>query len=255
MGTFNNIHVVIPTYNEAENLKGLVSALYSLPIDRLNILIVDDNSPDGTGEIAEDLAHKYPGRLSVLHRSGKLGLGSAYIKGFRTALESGADCIVQMDADFSHPPDKIIEFTKALSKTDAALGSRYITGGKLDESWPLWRKSLSAFGNIYAKTILRLPIHDATGGFRAWRRDTLLGMPLERIRSNGYAFQVEMIYVAYRLGFSFIEVPFYFADRQWGSSKMSFPIQLEAAIRVWQMLYEYRDLQAVSRSKPDSLIL
>lgn len=255
MGTFNNIYVIIPTYNEAENLNGLISALYSLPIDRLNILIVDDNSPDGTGEIAEDLAQKYPGRLSVLHRSGKLGLGSAYIKGFRTALEAGADYIVQMDADFSHPPEKIIEFTKVLLKTDAALGSRYIAGGNLDERWPLWRKSLSAFGNIYAKTILRLPIHDVTGGFRAWRRDTLLGMPLERIRSNGYAFQVEMVYVAYRLGFSFIEVPFYFADRQWGSSKMSFSIQLEAAIRVWQMLYEYRDLQAVGRSKPDSLIL
>lgn len=255
MGTSKNIHIVIPTYNEAENLKGLVSALYSLPIDRLNILIVDDNSPDGTGEIAEDLAHKYPGRLSVLHRAGKLGLGSAYIKGFRTALESGADYIVQMDADFSHPPEKIIEFINALSKTDAALGSRYIAGGKLDENWPLWRKGLSAFGNFYAKTILRLPIHDATGGFRAWRRETLLGMPLERIRSNGYAFQVEMIYVAYRLGFSFIEVPFYFADRQWGISKMSFSIQIEAATRVWQMPYEYRDLQSITRSKPDSMIL
>ena len=255
MGTSNNIHIVIPTYNEAENLNKLVSALYNLPIDRLNLLIVDDNSPDGTGDIAEDLAHKYPDRLSVLHRSGKFGLGSAYIKGFRTALESGADYIVQMDADFSHPPEKIIKFTKALSKTDAALGSRYITGGRLDENWPLWRKSLSAFGNIYAKKILRLPIHDATGGFRAWRRETLLGMPLERIRSNGYAFQVEMVYVAYRLGFSFIEVPFYFADRQWGSSKMSFSIQIEAATRVWQMLYEYRDLRSKERSKTDSLIL
>ena len=254
MGTSNNIHIVIPTYNEAENLNNLVSALFNLQIDRLHVLIVDDNSPDGTGDIAEDLEQKYPDQISVLHREGKLGLGSAYIKGFRAALEAGADYIVQMDADFSHPPEKIIEFTKALSKTDAVLGSRYIAGGKLDEHWPLWRKGLSAFGNIYAKTILRLPIHDATGGFRAWRRETLLGMPLERIRSNGYAFQVEMIYVAYRLGFSFIEVPFYFADRQWGSSKMSFSIQIEAATRVWQMLFEYRDLQAKARSKPDSLI-
>ncbi len=253
MGKFNNIHIVIPTYNEAENLNSLVSALFSLAIDRLNIHVVDDNSPDGTGDIAEDLAQKHPGRLSVVHRSDKFGLGSAYISGFRTALEAGADYIVQMDADFSHPPDKISELTKVLSNTDAALGSRYIAGGKLDNRWPRWRKSLSAFGNIYAKTILRLPIHDATGGFRAWRSGTLQGMPLERIRSNGYAFQVEMVYVAYRLGFSFIEVPFYFADRQWGSSKMSFSIQREAAIRVWQMLYEYRDLQAVSKSKPDSL--
>ena len=237
MGKSDKLHIVIPTYNEAENLSNLVSALFNLPIDRLHVLIVDDNSPDGTGDIAEDLAQEYPDRLSVLHREGKLGLGSAYIKGFRTALESGADYIVQMDADFSHPPEKIIEFTKALSKNDAVLGSRYIAGGKLDEHWPLWRKGLSAFGNFYAKTILRLPIHDATGGFRAWQRETLLGMPLERIRSNGYAFQVEMIYVAYRLGFSFFEVPFYFADRQWGSSKMSFSIQIEAATRVWQMLF------------------
>ena len=236
-------------------MNNLVSALFNLPIDRLHVLIVDDNSPDGTGDIAEDLAQKYPDQLSVLHREGKLGLGSAYIEGFRVALEAGADYIVHLEEDLSHPPEKIIEFTKVLSTTDAALGSRYIAGGKLDEHWPLWRKGLSAFGNIYAKTILRLPIHDATGGFRAWQRETLLGMPLERIRSNGYAFQVEMIYVAYRLGFSFIEMPFYFADRQWGSSKMSFSIQIEAATRVWQMLYEYRDLQSIARSKPDSLIL
>ena len=137
MGTSNNIHIVIPTYNEAENLNNLVSALFNLQIDRLHVLIVDDNSPDGTGDIAEDLEQKYPDQISVLHREGKLGLGSAYIIGFRTVLEAGADYIVQMDADFSHPPEKIIEFTKALSKTDAVLGSRYIAGGKLDEHWPL----------------------------------------------------------------------------------------------------------------------
>jgi dolichol-phosphate mannosyltransferase len=255
MGISKNLFIVIPTYNEAENLNGLVSAILSLELERLNILFVDDNSPDGTGEIAEDLASRYPGEVSVLHRLGKLGLGSAYIRGFRYALEAGADCVVQMDADFSHPPEKIRELTEALSKTDAALGSRYISGGKLDNRWPAWRKGLSVFGNIYAKTILRIPILDATGGFRAWRRETLLGMPLDRVRSNGYAFQVEMAYVAYRLGFSFIEVPFYFADRRWGTSKMSFSIQVEAAIRVWQMLYEYRDLRVVERSKSGSLIL
>jgi dolichol-phosphate mannosyltransferase len=254
MGPSNKTYIVIPTYNEAENLHGLASAIFDLSIDGLNILIVDDQSPDGTGDIAEDLAQQYPSQFSVLHRAGKLGLGSAYIEGFQSALEAGADYIVQMDADFSHPPEKINELTNVLSKTDAALGSRYIAGGKLDNRWPRWRKGLSAFGNIYAKSILRLPIHDATGGFRAWRRDTLLGMPLERIRSNGYAFQVEMVYVACRLGFSFIEIPFYFADRQWGTSKMSFAIQLEGATRVWRMLYEYRDLRAIVRSKPGSLI-
>ena len=253
MGTINNLYVVIPTFNEAENLPDLVSVLFSLSIAGLNILVVDDNSPDGTGEVAEHLARENPDRISVLHRPGKLGIGSAYITGFKTALEAGADSIVQMDADFSHPPEKIIALSQALARTDVALGSRYIPGGNVDERWPAWRKGLSAFGNVYAKTILRLPINDATGGYRAWRRDTLLGMPLDRIRSNGYAFQVEMAYLAYRLGFSFIEVPFYFADRQWGSSKMSFSIQVEAARRVWQMLYEYRDLEAVRNSKPDSL--
>lgn len=253
MGTINNLYVVIPTFNEAENLPDLVSVLFSLDIVGLNILVIDDNSPDGTGEIAENLVRENPDRISVLHRPGKLGIGSAYITGFKTALEAGADSIVQMDADFSHPPEKIIELSQALAGSDVALGSRYIPGGMVDERWPAWRKGLSAFGNIYAKIILRLPINDATGGFRGWRHDTLLGMPLDRIRSNGYAFQVEMAYLAYRLGFSFIEVPFYFADRQWGSSKMSFSIQVEAARRVWQMLYEYRDLEAVHKSKPDSL--
>lgn len=255
MGTSKKIYIVIPTYNESENLNKLVSDLFGLTIDQLNILIVDDNSPDGTGEIAEQLSRENPGQLSVLHRPGKLGLGSAYIHGFQNVLAAGADYVVQMDADFSHPPGKVKELTSALTTADAALGSRYIPGGKLDNRWPRWRKSLSAFGNIYAKSILRLPIHDATGGFRAWRSTTLKGMPLERIRSNGYAFQVEMVYVAFRLGYSFHEVPFYFADRQWGTSKMSFSIQREAAIRVWQMLYEYRDLKAIVRSSPHSLIL
>jgi dolichol-phosphate mannosyltransferase len=254
MGTFMDLHIIIPTYNEAANLKDLVSALFSLSLPSgLKILVVDDNSPDGTGDIADDLTQDYQGCLSVLHRPGKLGLGSAYITGFNIALESGADSIIQMDADFSHPPEKVIDLLGTLATTDAALGSRYVPGGMVDECWPMWRKSLSAFGNIYAKNILRLPVNDATGGFRAWRRETLLGMPLDRVRSNGYAFQVEMAYIAYRLGFSFAEVPFYFADRQWGNSKMSLRIQIEAAIRVWQMLYEYRDLHAAQRSNPNSL--
>jgi dolichol-phosphate mannosyltransferase len=223
--------VVVPTYNEAENLSRLVSCLFSLPVPELKVFVVDDNSPDGTGELAETLAREYRGCLSVLHRPGKLGLGSAYIAGFRHALNEGAEAVAQMDADFSHPPEKLVELLRVLRDCDVALGSRYVPGGKVDERWPLWRKNLSAFGNIYARTILRLPVRDATGGFRVWRRDALLGMPLSRIRSNGYAFQVEMVYVAYRLNYSFREVPFYFADRRWGSSKMSFEIQMEAARR------------------------
>jgi dolichol-phosphate mannosyltransferase len=238
--------IVIPTYNEAENLPKLVSVLFALPFPDLKILVVDDNSPDGTGQIAEDLAAQHSGCVSVLHRSGKLGLGTAYINGFRRALDENAEAIVQMDADFSHPPEKIIELLKALQTCDVAMGSRYIDGGSVDERWPFWRKGLSAFGNIYARIILGLPIHDATGGFKAWRRGTLLGMPLERVRSNGYAFQVEMAYLAHSLGYSFREVPFYFADRRWGHSKMSFQIQREAAVRVWQMRVEYRDLKRSS---------
>lgn len=235
--------VVIPTYNEAENLPKLLSALFDLPLEDLSILIVDDNSPDGTGQLADEWVSKYPGRMAVIHRSGKLGLGTAYITGFRQALQAGAQAIAQMDADFSHPPEKLLVLLEALRSCDVAMGSRYVPGGGVDERWPFWRKGLSAFGNLYARLILRFPLRDATGGFKIWRRETLLGMPLESIRSNGYAFQIEMAYVAYLLGYSFQEIPFYFADRQWGHSKMSFRIQREAAIRVWQMLLEYRNLK------------
>ncbi len=234
--------IVIPTYNEAENIPKLVAELFALPLPELSLLIVDDNSPDGTGQIAEDLGRQHQGRVQVMHRAGKLGLGTAYIQGFGRAIEQGAEAIGQMDADFSHPIEKIPELIAALQTHDVALGSRYVAGGKLDENWPLWRKSLSGFGNFYARTILWLPLRDVTGGFRVWRRRTLESMPLQRIRSNGYVFQVEMAYVANRLGFTFKEIPIYFADRRWGQSKMNFRIQLEAAMRVWQLPAMYRDL-------------
>ena len=222
----------------------MVSALFSLPIENLCLLVVDDNSPDGTGELAERLVLEHPGCMTVLHRPGKAGLGTAYIAGFQYALKEGADAIAQMDADFSHPPEKLVELVDASQSCDVALGSRYVAGGSVDERWPLWRKGLSAWGNFYARTILRLPICDVTGGFRLWRRETLLGMPLELLRSNGYAFQIEMAYVAHLLGFSQKEVPIYFADRRWGQSKMSLRIQREAAIRVWQMRFRYRCLHS-----------
>jgi dolichol-phosphate mannosyltransferase len=235
--------VVIPTYNEAENLPKLIEALFSQPLDGLKILVVDDNSPDGTGKIAQNFTKDYAGKLSVILRPGKLGLGTAYITGFKRALEEGADAVGQMDADFSHPPNKLEALLWALETCDLALGSRYVPGGSLDEDWPLWRKNLSNFGNIYARTILQLPVKDTTGGFRIWRREALLGMPLDRVRSNGYAFQIEMLYLAYRLGYTFREVPFYFAERDWGMSKMSFRIQMEAVRRVWELLIDYRDLK------------
>lgn len=235
--------IVTPTYNEAENLPKLVSALFALPLSGLKILVVDDNSPDGTGQLVEDMAPSYPGCLTVLHRPAKLGLGTAYISGFLRVLAEGAEVVAQMDADFSHPPEKILELLEVLETCDVAMGSRYVPGGAVDERWPFWRKGLSAFGNLYARVILGLPVRDATGGFRLWRRETLLGMPLERVRSNGYAFQIEMAYIVCRLGYTFREVPFYFADRQWGESKMSFRIQREAVIRVWQMRFAYRNLR------------
>lgn len=237
--------VVIPTYNEAENLPKLISALLDLPLPEFSILIVDDDSPDGTGDIADAMVERHPGQVSVMHRAGKQGLGTAYIQGFQKAIRGGADLIAQMDADFSHSPQKLVEMYDAIGDCDVVIGSRYVQGGKLDERWPLWRKALSLFGNLYAQAILMVPVKDLTAGFRMWRRDTLMGMPLEKVRSNGYAFQIEMAYIAHRLGYKIKEIPIYFAERNVGESKMSFQIQSEAAIRVWQLLWEYRDLKPV----------
>lgn len=235
------ITVVIPTYNEAENLPNLVSALFSLPLD-LNLLVVDDKSPDGTGRIADRLAGS-DSRIRVLHRAGKLGLRSAYLEGFQVALEAGAGAVAQMDADFSHDPAALVEMAKQLESCDVVLGSRYVEGGSVDKQWPLWRKNLSAFGNFYARTILGLPLRDVTTGYRLWRREALQGMPLWRIQSNGYIFLVEMIHLAHCLRYKIGEAPIYFADRRWGKSKMSFKIQAEAAFRIWQVLWNYRDLR------------
>jgi dolichol-phosphate mannosyltransferase len=239
------IVIVLPTYNEAENLPKLVSVLFSLPLE-LNVLVVDDHSPDGTGKIAEELSKQYHGKVTVLRRAGKLGLRSAYIEGFHKTFEMGADAIVQMDADFSHDPAVLAEMSKRLTSCDVVIGSRYVKGGSLDERWPLWRKALSAFGNYYARTILGFPLHDVTTGYRMWRREALEGMPLDRIRSNGYIFLVEMAYVAFLMGYDITEVPIYFADRRWGKSKMSLKIQLEAAIRIWDVWWHYRDLRKKS---------
>jgi dolichol-phosphate mannosyltransferase len=237
-----HITVVLPTYNEAENLPKLVSALLSLPLD-LSVLVVDDNSPDGTGRIADELSKQYGKKVHVLHRAGKLGLRSAYMEGFQQAFDLGANAVVQMDADFSHDPSVLPEMARRIGSYDVVIGSRYVEGGALDERWPLWRKALSGFGNFYARTILGAPVRDMTTGFRMWRREALENMPLDRIRSNGYIFLVEMAYVAYLMGFRISEVPIYFADRRWGKSKMSLKIQLEAAMRIWDVRFHYRDLR------------
>lgn len=235
--------IVIPTYNEAENLEKLVSALLALGRPGLRVLVVDDNSPDGTGEIADRLCAANPGRVSAIHRPGKGGLGRAYLHGFRTELAGDAAALGQMDADFSHPPEKWPELAAALERAELVVGSRYVPGGSVDRDWPAWRKGLSAFGNLYARSILGLPLRDVTGGFRLYRRELLERMPLQRVRSNGYVFQVEMAYLAHLCGARFAEIPIYFADRRWGVSKMSLRIQLEAALRVWQVRFGYRDLQ------------
>jgi dolichol-phosphate mannosyltransferase len=242
MGASLHIVVIIPTYDEAENLPKLIPALFALPLD-LNILVVDDNSPDGTGRIADDLAASHPNRVRVIHRTGKLGLSSAYLQAFSTLFDGSVDAIGQMDADFSHDPAALVEMAKCLETCDLVIGSRYVKDGSTDVRWPIWRKGLSAWGNFYARSILRIPLRDVTGGFRLWRRETLQAMPLERIKASGYIFMVEMAYLAFCLKYKIGEVPVYFADRRWGKSKMSFKIQAEAAVRVWQVLWDYRDLR------------
>lgn len=231
---------VIPTYNEAQNLPILVSELFALDIRDHHILVVDDNSPDGTGKVAEGLRTAYPGQLSVLHRAGKAGLGKAYIHGFRQALADGADVIGMMDADLSHPPSRLPDLLAALAHADVAIGSRYVSGGGVDADWPIWRKGLSWFGNAYARAILGLPIRDTTGGYRLWRRSAVEAIPFEDSRSNGYVFIVELAYQSKLAGLTFAEVPIYFAERTHGASKMSLRIQIEAAIRVWQLRRFYR---------------
>lgn len=243
------ITIVIPTYNEAENLPRLVSALFALPLPDLRILVVDDNSPDGTGQLAEQLGLRHPGKISVIHRPGKMGLGTAYISGFQRALAEGAEAVLQMDADFSHPVEKIPALAQTLSGYDFVIGSRYVSGGSLDENWPIWRKALSAFANIYARTILGIGIKDVTGGFKLWSARTLRAMPLERVISNGYIFQVELNYLATRMGFKAAEIPIHFADRRWGKSKMNFRIQLEAAMRTWTLIGRYRNLASLKKDR------
>ncbi|MBA4385629.1 MAG: polyprenol monophosphomannose synthase [Anaerolinea sp.] len=238
------IAVVIPTYNEKENLPKITAQLMALPLE-LHLLVIEDNSPDGTGQVADDLTKQYPGRVSVMHRTGKLGLGTAYISGFKQLLSTDVDVIAQMDADFSHPPEKLLEMVNALQSADIVAGSRYIPGGSLDDKWPIWRKWLSGFGNVYARTILGMSLKDVTGGFRMWKREVLDAFPIDEIRANGYVFQVEMAYVALKLGFRFKEIPIHFNERIYGQSKMNFRIQIEAAMRVWELPGRYRHLKKV----------
>ncbi|WP_423224992.1 polyprenol monophosphomannose synthase [Candidatus Amarolinea aalborgensis] len=236
--------VVIPTYNEATNLPAIVAALFALAVDNLHIVVVDDNSPDHTGEVADRLQQTHPRHLHVIHRPGKQGLGSAYRAGFRYALDQGAELIVQMDADFSHSPTYLTEFLRTIKGCDVVVGSRYVSGGRLDRHWSWWRHLLSWWANaIYARVILGLHVKDATAGFKCWRRATLEAILTYPIRSNGYVFQVEMAYLAERLGFRALEIPIYFEDRRAGHSKMSNSVKIEAAWRTWLLRWRYRNVR------------
>ena len=235
------VFVVVPTYNESDNLPALLGELLALGVPELRVLVVDDDSPDGTGQVADEVAARHPEQVQVLHRKGKLGLGTAYITGFGLALEQGADLVIQMDSDFSHSPRYIPEFLEGIQGHDVVIGSRYVSGGSLDERWGWWRNFLSWWANsIYTRLILGLKVKDATAGFKCWRRSTLEGIGLERVRSNGYVFQVEMAYLTEKLGYSYLELPIHFEDRRIGQSKMSVPVKLEAAMRTWQIRWRHR---------------
>lgn len=239
MGTDTpKITIVVPTYNERDNLPILVGAIADLRIPNVTILVVDDSSPDGTGEVAEKLAVDGAVPLSVMHRNVKDGLGRAYVAGITKALADGADIVIQMDADLSHPTSAIPVMLERLATTDAAvvLGSRYVSGGSVAGDWPWHRKALSAWANFYVNTILRLRVKDVTAGFKAWHAETLRTIRVETVRSNGYAFQVEMNYRVVQHNLKIDEVPIRFEQRIEGKSKMSLGVQIESALVPWKLL-------------------
>ena len=225
------ILVIIPTYNEADNLPRIVAAVLEQDV-RIQVLVVDDASPDGTGQIADQMAAQDP-RISVLHRLGKEGLGRAYLAGFGYALENGFDIVFEMDADFSHPPHALPELIEKFSQADVVIGSRYVDGRVTVSNWPMTRLLISYFGSRYARVITGMPVRDGTGGFNGWTREVLESVGLDRVRSNGYAFQIELKFRAYRAGFRLVESPILFTERDTGESKMSKAIVREAVWRVW----------------------
>ena len=222
--------ICLPTYNERENLEPMLRALGGLGLEGLEVLVIDDSSPDGTGEIADRLAAEL-GWVHVLHRERKEGLGPAYLAGFRRALELGADLVFEMDCDFSHDPADVPRLVEAAERADLVLGSRYVAGGGT-RNWGLVRRFISRGGSLYAQVLLQLGIRDLTGGFKCYRRRVLETIDLDAIDSRGYAFQIETTYRAIRAGFSVVEVPITFADREVGGSKMSKAIVLEA---IWKV--------------------
>ena len=227
--------VIVPTYNERDNLPPLIERLMKLPVP-VEVLVVDDNSPDGTGQLADEIAAKNP-QVKVLHRQEKNGLGRAYIAGFKWALERDYEFIFEMDGDFSHNPDDVPSFLKAAQDADLVIGSRYRDGIRVI-NWPLKRLMLSMGAGKYVRLITGMPISDPTGGYKCFRRKTLLALDLDAIRSNGYSFQIEMSHKIWRQGLRIAEVPIVFTDRFIGTSKMSRKIVWEALFMVWRLLFQ-----------------
>jgi dolichol-phosphate mannosyltransferase len=225
--------VVIPTYNERANVPTLVAGL--MAHDNVRVLIVDDQSPDGTGQLADDLAADHPGRILVLHRTGKRGFGRSYIDGMQLALNEPVDVVCQMDADLSHDPRQLPDLIAATDRADVVIGSRYIPGGAI-VNWPLKRRVLSRVANSYIRTVTRLSARDCTTGYRCWRKSALAALPLDRFISDGYSFLVEMLFVAARRGCRIAEVPITFVERREGESKVSRAVLIESAITPWRLI-------------------
>ncbi len=233
--------VIIPTYNEKENVAAIIEAVFALP-RQFDVLIIDDNSPDGTAEIVKSLQAAHPGRLHLIQRQGKLGLGTAYIAGFKWALDHDYDYVFEMDADFSHNPDDLTKLHDACARqgADVAVGSRYVTGVNV-VNWPMGRVLMSFYASRYVRIVTGMPINDATAGFVCYRREVLETLPLDDIRFKGYAFQIEMKFLAYKYGFKIAEVPIIFVNRVLGTSKMSSGIFSEGFFGVlrlkWSSLF------------------
>jgi dolichol-phosphate mannosyltransferase len=235
--------VIIPTFNERENISPLVASLLSHGV---RVLIVDDQSPDGTGEVADDLARQHPGRVEVLHRTGGRGFGRSYIDGIRRALAEPVELICQMDADFSHDPARLPDLLAAARDADLVIGSRYVAGGAI-VNWPRRRLLLSRFANAYVRAITGVHVRDCTSGYRCWRRDALASLALDRFMSDGYSFLVEMLFVAARQGRRIVEVPITYVERREGESKMSRAVILESAITPWRLIGSRRTARPTAR--------
>lgn len=243
--------VIIPTYNERSNLAALLPRILHDP--HIHVLVVDDNSPDGTAALVQDLTHEYPGRLFLIRRTSKLGLGTAYLAGFRWALARDYDLICEMDADFSHDPALLPRLLAAARGADLVLGSRYVAGGST-ANWSMLRRLISQAGSAYARTILGVPYQDLTGGFKCFRRAVLEAIDLDTVQATGYAFQIELTYRAHQAGFRIVEIPIVFEERRAGKSKMSPGIMFEALLRVWQLRFAQFTPRAANQKHQPSLV-